>query len=61
MSPDRLTTPAAPTAYAAAPDHAAHAERSGAQIICESLIRHGVDVLFGIPGGAIMPFYHALW
>jgi acetolactate synthase I/II/III large subunit len=62
VSPDRLTTtPAASAAYAAAPDHAAHAERSGAQIICESLIRHGVDVLFGIPGGAIMPFYHALW
>lgn len=36
-------------------------ERTGAQIMCEALIRGGVDVLFGIPGGAIMPFYHALW
>jgi len=35
-------------------------ERTGAQIICEALVRNGVDVLFGIPGGAIMPFYHAL-
>jgi acetolactate synthase I/II/III large subunit len=35
-------------------------ERTGAQIICEALIRNGVDVVFGIPGGAIMPFYHAL-
>src|SRR5919106_365513 len=35
-------------------------ERTGAQIICEALIREGVDVIFGIPGGAIMPFYHAL-
>ncbi|HET8655296.1 MAG TPA: biosynthetic-type acetolactate synthase large subunit [Longimicrobiaceae bacterium] len=35
-------------------------ERTGAQIICEALIREGVDTLFGIPGGAIMPFYHAL-
>lgn len=35
-------------------------ERTGAQIICEALIREGVDVVFGIPGGAIMPFYHAL-
>jgi acetolactate synthase-1/2/3 large subunit len=35
-------------------------ERTGAQIICEALMRQGVDVLFGIPGGAIMPFYHAL-
>ncbi|MEX2581922.1 MAG: biosynthetic-type acetolactate synthase large subunit [Gemmatimonadota bacterium] len=35
-------------------------ERTGAQIICEALLREGVDVVFGIPGGAIMPFYHAL-
>ena len=35
-------------------------QRTGAQIICEALIREGVDVIFGIPGGAIMPFYHAL-
>jgi acetolactate synthase-1/2/3 large subunit len=35
--------------------------RSGAQIMCEALIREGVEVLFGIPGGAIMPFYHALY
>ena len=28
--------------------------------MCEALIREGVDVIFGIPGGAIMPFYHAL-
>ncbi|MEX1183732.1 MAG: biosynthetic-type acetolactate synthase large subunit [Gemmatimonadota bacterium] len=34
--------------------------RTGAQIICEALVREGVDVIFGIPGGAIMPFYHAL-
>ena len=35
-------------------------ERTGAQIICEALVRQSVDVIFGIPGGAIMPFYHAL-
>ena len=35
--------------------------RSGAQILCEALIREGVEVMFGIPGGAIMPFYHAMW
>jgi acetolactate synthase-1/2/3 large subunit len=39
-------------------EHAA--ARSGASIMCEALVRHGVDVVFGIPGGAIMPFYHAL-
>ena len=35
--------------------------RTGAQIMCEALIREGVDVMFGIPGGAIMPFYFAMW
>lgn len=34
--------------------------RTGAQILCEALIREGAEVVFGIPGGAIMPFYHAL-
>src|SRR5687767_13420739 len=33
---------------------------TGAQIICRVLEEQGVDVLFGYPGGAIMPFYHAL-
>ena len=35
--------------------------RTGAQIMCEALVRENVRVVFGIPGGAIMPFYHALW
>ncbi len=33
----------------------------GSEIICEALIREGVEVLFGHPGGAILPFYDALW
>jgi acetolactate synthase I/II/III large subunit len=33
---------------------------TGAQIIWESLVREGVDVVFGYPGGAIMPAYDAL-
>ena len=33
---------------------------SGAHILCRALVDAGVDVLFGYPGGAIMPFYHAL-
>jgi acetolactate synthase-1/2/3 large subunit len=33
---------------------------TGAQMMCEALIAEGVDVMFGYPGGAIMPFYHAL-
>ena len=35
-------------------------ELSGAQIVCESLLREDVDVVFGIPGGAILPLYGVL-
>jgi len=30
---------------------------TGAQIICESLVKEGVEVIFGIIGGAILPLY----
>ena len=33
---------------------------TGAEIICEALIREGVDVVFGHPGGAVLPLYDAL-
>jgi len=33
---------------------------SGAQLLCRLLEEQGVDLLFGYPGGAIMPLYHAL-
>src|SRR5437764_14517398 len=33
---------------------------SGAQILCRVLVEEGVDTICGYPGGAIMPFYHAL-
>jgi acetolactate synthase-1/2/3 large subunit len=33
---------------------------TGAQIICESLLREGVEVIFGFPGGAILPLYDTL-
>ena len=39
----------------------AKSKLKGAEIICQSLIREGVEVLFGHPGGAILPFYDALW
>jgi len=35
-------------------------KRTGAQIIWESLIAEGVEVVFGYPGGQIMPTYDAL-
>src|SRR5713226_3509885 len=33
---------------------------TGGEILCRTLLDAGVDVLFGYPGGAIMPFYDAL-
>jgi len=36
-------------------------KRKGAQIIVESLLRHGVDTVFGYPGGANIPIYDALY
>ncbi|MFC1847218.1 biosynthetic-type acetolactate synthase large subunit [Chloroflexota bacterium] len=33
---------------------------TGAQIICESLVKEGVDVIFGILGGAVLPLYDTL-
>ena len=33
---------------------------TGAQIICECLLKEGVEVMFGLPGGAILPFYQTL-
>ena len=35
-------------------------ELPGSHILCEALVREGVDLMFGYPGGAIMPFYDAL-
>lgn len=34
---------------------------NGAHGIVKSLIEHGVDIIFGYPGGAIMPTYDALY
>ena len=34
--------------------------RTGAQIVCETLINEGVEVVFGLPGGAVLPLYGVL-
>ena len=34
--------------------------KKGSQIVCESLLKEGCNVVFGIPGGAILPLYQAL-
>ena len=33
---------------------------TGAQILCESLIKEGVEVIFGFPGGVVLPLYDTL-
>ena len=33
---------------------------NGGQIVCESLLKEGVEVIFGLPGGAILPLYQVL-
>ncbi len=34
--------------------------KSGAQVVCESLVREGVDTLFGFPGGCVLYLYDEL-
>lgn len=34
---------------------------NGARILLETLIAHGVDTVFGYPGGAVLPLYDALY
>ena len=36
-------------------------EVSGSVALLDALIAEGVDVIFGYPGGAIMPIYDALY
>ncbi len=35
-------------------------KKTGAQILCESLIGEGVEVIFGFPGGTVLPLYDTL-
>ena len=34
---------------------------SGAEAVIKSLVAEGIEVIYGYPGGAIMPIYDALW
>jgi acetolactate synthase-1/2/3 large subunit len=51
---------AAQTAPAPRPHHAAPVRVTGAQALVLALERVGVDVVFGIPGGAVLPAYDPL-
>jgi acetolactate synthase-1/2/3 large subunit len=35
-------------------------KKTGAEILCESLIKEGVEVIFGFPGGVLLPLYDTL-
>ena len=41
--------------------HPVPGEKSGAEILIESLVEQGVEFVFGYPGGAVLPIYDALF
>src|SRR3954470_2335695 len=49
---------AAATAPAATQDQT---QLNGAQVVIQALVDQGVDVIFGYPGGAVLPLYDALF
>lgn len=55
MTASRVQTLEAP------PDKVAAATRSGAELLLDALEEQGVDVIFGYPGGAVLPIYDALF
>ncbi len=59
QQPEIARTPPASQLTTGALDGEAR-ELSGSHILCEALVREGVELLYGYPGGAIMPFYDAL-
>ncbi|HZP87332.1 MAG TPA: biosynthetic-type acetolactate synthase large subunit, partial [Burkholderiales bacterium] len=52
-------TPSA-VAVAAPCEQASVAARNGAQVMLDALVEAGVEVVFGYPGGAVLPLYDAL-
>ena len=35
--------------------------RTGGEVVCDAMLDAGVDVIFGMPGGASLPFYDSLY
>ena len=46
---------------AAAGAETSNARMKGAEIVLKALVDQGVDVIFGYPGGAVLPLYDALF
>lgn len=59
-TPRSLGEAAPPTPSGQPPERAAPRNLTGAEILWEVLVREGVEVVFGYPGGAIMPAYDAM-
>ncbi len=54
-------SPVLPDAGGARTQNEATALRSGAELLLDALEEHGVEVIFGYPGGAVLPIYDALF
>ncbi|AKK10949.1 acetolactate synthase large subunit [Corynebacterium uterequi] len=59
MAPSTTPTPA--DAAAAQPQQSTTERMNGAQAVVRSLENLGTDVVFGLPGGAVLPLYDALY
>ncbi|CDO10592.1 acetolactate synthase large subunit [Mycolicibacterium cosmeticum] len=60
-SAQRANAHVAPAKTAPQPKHVAPIELTGAQSVVRSLEEIGVEVIFGIPGGAVLPVYDPLY
>ncbi|MGD9509338.1 MAG: thiamine pyrophosphate-binding protein, partial [Geminicoccaceae bacterium] len=49
------------TAATTMPATATDATLTGAQVVIQALVDQGVEVIFGYPGGAVLPLYDALF
>ncbi|MCX7172413.1 MAG: biosynthetic-type acetolactate synthase large subunit [Proteobacteria bacterium] len=54
-----MKNPTAPETFLSSPSPALPA-RTGAQALIDALVEAGVEVIFGYPGGAVLPMYDAL-
>jgi acetolactate synthase I/II/III large subunit len=54
-----MATKTSPAADAAPP--AAATDWTGSELLLKALVEQGVDVIFGYPGGAVLPIYDALF
>ena len=60
MTPLDVRPRSTPARSAATPAPDLHEEAAGAALVVAALRAHGVEVIFGYPGGAVLPIYDAL-